>query len=174
MYGLLEQEVKKLPHKEKVFTFNGFLSDSAKSIQQVHSPDSAIYINVLEHVEDDGQELKTVYSMLPQGGRLFIFVPALQRLYSEYDKSIGHFRRYYKKDLEKMCQIAGFSILYSSYFDMPGILPWWTKYTVGKSTNMRTKDIEKYDKFAIPFIKRLEKKIKPPIGKNIILVAEKK
>ncbi len=173
MYGILEQEVKKMPKGTQTITINGFLSDSAESIKKIHQPDSVLYVNVLEHVEKDAEELALVSDILPKGGRLFIFVPALQRLYSDYDKSIGHYRRYRRKELEQKCQEAGLKVIYSHYFDMPGILPWWLKYTKGGSTKMSQRDIGRYDKIAIPLIKKLEKGIKPPIGKNIILVAEK-
>ena len=61
--------------------------------------DSILYINVLEHIEDDRAELLSAYRALPVGGFLLLFVPALPQLYSKFDRSVGHFRRYYKKEL---------------------------------------------------------------------------
>ena len=40
------------------------------------------------------EELKTVYERLKDDGNLIIIVPRHQKLYSNFDKSIGHFRRY--------------------------------------------------------------------------------
>lgn len=173
MYGELSYEIKKMPKGIQTVSFNGFLSDSAQSIKTSHRPDSVMYVNVLEHVEEDDKELQLVSTILPKKGRIFIFVPALQSLYSKYDKSIGHYRRYTKKELEQKCEKVGLKVIYSQYFDMPGIIPWWIRYTKGGSTHMSSKSIGKYDRYAIPLIKSLESKLKPPIGKNIILVAEK-
>ena len=51
-------------------------------------------MNVLEHIEDDKEELNIAVSKLNQGGHLIILVPAHNELYSKFDKEIGHFRRY--------------------------------------------------------------------------------
>ena len=56
--------------------------------------DTILYLHVLEHIEDDVEELKSVYKRLKDKGNLIIIVPRHQKLYSNFDKSIGHFRRY--------------------------------------------------------------------------------
>ena len=48
----------------------------------------------MEHIEDDIVELRSVYEKLKDNGNLIIMVPRHQKLYSNFDKSIGHFRRY--------------------------------------------------------------------------------
>jgi ubiquinone/menaquinone biosynthesis C-methylase UbiE len=80
--------------------------------------DSVLYINVLEHIENDSKELSTAYRALRSGGYLLVFVPALQWLFSEADSNIGHFRRYYKKDLVRLVDNVGFSVEKSHYFDL--------------------------------------------------------
>jgi SAM-dependent methyltransferase len=59
--------------------------------------DSVIYIDVLEHIEDDAGELRRAATLLKPGGRLVVLCPAHQSLYTAFDKAIGHFRRYNKK-----------------------------------------------------------------------------
>ena len=56
--------------------------------------DTIIYIDVLEHIENDRQELNQAASHLRPGGRIIVLSPAHQRLFSEFDSAIGHFRRY--------------------------------------------------------------------------------
>ena len=56
--------------------------------------DTILYLHVLEHIEDHHKELQEVYNKLKDGGYLIIMVPRHQKLYSNFDKSIGHFRRY--------------------------------------------------------------------------------
>lgn len=134
--------------------------------------DSILYINVLEHVEDDLVELETVYRALRPGGHACIFVPALPWLYSSHDAHIGHYRRYTKRELENRVRAAGFEIVRTRYFDSPGILPWlvyvkWMGKTPGAG------DISLYDSFVVPIARAIESFITPPIGKNLVLVARK-
>jgi len=82
--------------------------------------DTIIYLDVIEHIENDKEEIKKAYKLLKKNGTLIICVPAFQFLYSLYDKKIGHFRRYSKNDfinLLKKCQIKNYNI---RYFDCIG------------------------------------------------------
>ena len=160
-------------HPTGVTVFSNIFAEVAEQIRIEQSPDSVIYINVLEHIEDDRLELETAHRTLRDKGRIFIFVPALPLLYSEFDKQIGHFRRYRKNELIEKCRNAGFRPILSNYFDISGILPWLVKYRLFKSTRMGGGAIRIYDKFVVPFAKPLETFFTPPIGKNLLIVAEK-
>jgi 2-polyprenyl-3-methyl-5-hydroxy-6-metoxy-1,4-benzoquinol methylase len=59
--------------------------------------DTFIYIDVLEHIEADRAELESAAARLTPGGRLIVLSPAFNFLYSPFDKSIGHHRRYDKR-----------------------------------------------------------------------------
>ena len=61
--------------------------------------DVLLYIDVLEHIEDDRAEMLRAAQRLNPGGTLIILVPAHQWLYSALDSAVGHFRRYKKKTL---------------------------------------------------------------------------
>lgn len=63
--------------------------------------DAIIYIDVIEHIENDAAELQRAKKHLKKGGHLIILVPAHQWLYSPFDEAIGHFRRYDKNMLRK-------------------------------------------------------------------------
>jgi SAM-dependent methyltransferase len=58
--------------------------------------DSIIYIDVLEHIEDDRGEFERAYARLRPNGKLAILCPAHNFLFSPFDRAIGHFRRYNK------------------------------------------------------------------------------
>lgn len=64
--------------------------------------DSIILFDVLEHIEDHEQFLKSVLYLLKPGGMLVINVPAFQHLWSAYDEAQGHVRRYRIGDLERV------------------------------------------------------------------------
>ena len=60
---------------------------------------------------------------LKKNGHLIIIVPAFQCLYSNYDKSIGHFRRYQKKKKFKyLAKKNKWKIEKMIYFDSIGFL----------------------------------------------------
>jgi len=61
--------------------------------------DALLYIDVLEHIERDADEVKLAAAHLAPGGVLLILSPAHQWLYSEFDHAIGHHRRYTKRTL---------------------------------------------------------------------------
>ena len=135
-------------------------------------PDTAIYVNVLEHIEDDEGELRALHSILPRFGRLLIFVPANRWLMGSMDQQLGHFRRYSLDELTTKCRSAGFRIQFAEYFDVMGIVPWWLKYCVLKSDRMEPAAVELYDRLIVPISRTLERFVTPPIGKSVILVAE--
>ena len=56
--------------------------------------DTIVYIDVLEHIEDDQAELKRAATRLRAGGRIVVLSPAHQWLFTPFDEAIGHYRRY--------------------------------------------------------------------------------
>jgi len=61
--------------------------------------DCILYIDVVEHIEEDRDELQRAASHLAPGGFLVILVPAHQWLFTPFDQAIGHFRRYSRRSL---------------------------------------------------------------------------
>lgn len=153
--------------------YHNIFAEVADELRHSNRPDSILYNNVLEHIEDDRAELKLIYETLAPGGKALIFVPALQQLYGEFDRQIGHFRRYTKKELVAKVGGAGFRILKVKYFDLAGIVPWFVKYKIFGSDSLESGAVELYDKFAVPVTSAFESLITPPLGKNLLIVGEK-
>src|SRR6202042_1631471 len=72
---------------------------------------TAVLINVLEHIEDDEGALKQLAGLLEPGGRLVLWVPAFEFLYSDFDRRIGHHRRYRLPELRDRISRAGLEVL---------------------------------------------------------------
>lgn len=174
MYALLEKRVGSLQTSTRISTYNSVFRNVAEEIKSDQQPDSIIYVNVLEHIADDEAELAMINRTLGEGGRAFIFVPALRWLYGKFDESIGHFRRYTKSELEEKCRRAGFKIIVSRYFDAMGVAPWWLKYHLFRSSTMEPRAVHLYDKHIVPVARIVETFVKLPLGKNILLIAEKR
>ncbi len=157
--------------KTKVTTHNSYLKGVEKELK--NKADTYIYINVFEHIEDDFAEAKRVAEMLKPGGNLIIFVPALNALYSNFDKSIGHYRRYDKQRLIKISEDAGLEVKQVRYMDMAGIVPWWVSFVAMKRKGLVGPLVKIYDSICIPIISKAEDILHVPIGKNALLIASK-
>jgi SAM-dependent methyltransferase len=173
MHAILDGRAREWATRADVETRNGVFAVVADEVCVRRRPDSIIYVNVLEHVHDDEAELRAVNRTLGRGGRVFIFVPAFKWLYGGFDRRVAHLRRYTRPELEMKCVAAGFKVLKSVYFDFPGIAPWWVKYCLLKSDEMEPGLVKLYDRCVVPFVKVAERIVPPPLGKNILLVAEK-
>lgn len=171
MYPFLEKLSKK--SKGLIKSRKNYLSEVKADIKK-EKISSAVYINVFEHIEDDVAELELLYDSLPRGCNICIFVPANEFLMSDFDKSIGHYRRYSKKELIEKVESAGFSIKLARRFDFVGIIPWYLKFTLMKSKKMEPGLTKIYDEVVVPVMSKVEKYAEPLFGKNVIVVAEKK
>ncbi len=140
--------------------------------QAGQSFDSAAYINVLEHVEHEREELVAARAALRPGGHLLVFVPALAWLFSNFDREVGHFRRYSKDGLERVVAHAGFEVVESRYFDIAGVLPWYVHFTL-LGRGMGRGSVSLYDRAVVPPMRWIEGLGHPPIGKNVLLVARR-
>ena len=72
--------------------------------------------DVIEHIPNDIEFLKSLFAYMKESGLLFITVPAYSFLWSDEDKYAGHYRRYTLKSIKKKLTDIGFNIKYSTYF----------------------------------------------------------
>lgn len=147
--------------------------EAAVAATEAESCDAIVIVNVLEHIEDDVTSLKELHRTLKPGGTLLIFVPALPFLYSALDKKFGHFRRYRLDELRSKCLAAGFVISTQRYFDVLGVLPWWLINRVMGATTFSDRLAIIYDRIFVPIGRMMESVIRPPIGKNIVMIAHR-
>jgi SAM-dependent methyltransferase len=136
---------------------------------------TAVLVNVLEHIEDDTGALKQIYEILDSEGHLLLFVPALTILYGMHDKLIGHFRRYSRKELKQKCEEAGFQVLKIFYFDLIGAPLWFlqTKVLRRPIHRLDTSAIKFFDNYLVPLTLAIERRIKLPFGKSLVAICKK-
>jgi SAM-dependent methyltransferase len=79
--------------------------------------------DVIEHVGNDLAFLKSMRSLIKDGGRLYATVPAYSVLWSGEDEHAGHFRRYTAGSIGRVLESAGFAVEFSSYIFRPLPLP---------------------------------------------------
>ncbi len=134
--------------------------------------DTITCVNVLEHIEQDITALKHMKHFLKKGGRVVIFVPALQNIYGTLDRLVDHHRRYTKKTLGTVVQKAGFIVKDSYYMNMFGILTWFLAGRILKQKEFHKEACHLLDKI-VPTLRALESLGNPPLGQSLIMIAEK-
>jgi 2-polyprenyl-3-methyl-5-hydroxy-6-metoxy-1,4-benzoquinol methylase len=132
--------------------------------------DSIVMMNVLEHIEDDGAALKTLREALNPGGRIVLYVPAFMLLYSDFDREIGHYRRYRKKQLRELVQRAGFEVVDQRYVNSLGALGWFVYSRVLGRKPSDQLTISACDRIVVPIVRRVEGRIPPPFGLSVLVV----
>ena len=98
--------------KDQLGNKNGLNFVTAPPIDKA---DVLLFIDVLEHVEDDSALLKSYISSSSADALFVISVPAFKSLWSNHDVFLEHFRRYRKKDLRNLIKRAGLVEVESSY-----------------------------------------------------------
>ena len=138
------------------------------------SVDYVYCVNVLEHIEDDAGTVRDFHRKIRRGGRLFIYVPAMQFLYSAMDRAVGHHRRYYRTALVSMIQSAGFRVERSDYVDSLGVAATLAyKWLGDKQGRINLRALHLYDRYVFPLSRAFDGLARKIAGKNLLLVGEK-
>ena len=146
--------------------------DNKMNATLTETDNKILYLHVLEHIEDDRKELKEVETKLNKGGHLIIMVPRHQKLYSNFDKSIGHFRRYEINFFEKNFYNLNRKLLKS--LDSFGYLLYFLNKLFFKNEKFPSKfKIFIWDKIFTPLSIALDLITNYKIGKCIIAVYKK-
>jgi SAM-dependent methyltransferase len=152
--------------REQGFSVFSRLEESAAT-----QPDFIYSLNVLEHIEDDLSVLKFIRSILRREAKLFIYVPAFQVLFSEFDRRVGHFRRYRKKSLVALAEKAGFIVEKARYCDSLGFVAALLYRFIGRSGTINSRQIAIFDRIVFPVSRALDYVLSPFFGKNLIVIA---
>jgi SAM-dependent methyltransferase len=135
--------------------------------------DSAVALNVLEHVEDDVASLKYVFDSLNPGGRFVVLVPAHMFLYNRIDKSLGHHRRYTKKEFIRKVSQTEFIVEEFFYFNFLSIFGWYWNGNILKKEVLNEQAMG-FLNMLVPYLDYLEKNIlRKKIGISLIFVLRK-
>ena len=136
-------------------------------------PDTIVCINVLEHLEDDRAVVSRMFQILTEGGKLLLLVPAGQRLYGSMDRRLGHYRRYGRRELREKVATAGFTILKLFYMNAIASFGWFLNNRVFRLTDESPAQVMVFDRWVVPWLRPLERLVKPPFGLSLIAVAQK-
>jgi 2-polyprenyl-3-methyl-5-hydroxy-6-metoxy-1,4-benzoquinol methylase len=139
-----------------------------------HPPfDTLLYIDVLEHIEDDRGELVVAARLLKPGGRLIVLCPAHNMLFSPFDQAVGHFRRYTRSTLVAVAP-ADMTLVRAFYLDSVGMLMSLANRLVLRSRYPTEAQIAFWNKAIVPMSVVVDPLTGYRLGKTIICVWTKR
>ncbi len=132
--------------------------------------DTLLYIDVLEHIEADAEELQRAASLLNPGGHLVTLSPAHQWLYSDFDKAIGHHRRYNRETITAISP-AGTTLVGIEYLDSVGVLASLGSRLMRSEPTPRR--VRFWDRLMVPVSRLTDVLTLHKLGKSIIAIWRK-
>lgn len=129
--------------------------------------DTIIYIDVLEHIKDDRNEVKLAANRLKEGGLLIVLSPAHQWLFTPFDRSIGHYRRYDKNTLSGIMPDR-LEPIRMVYLDSVGVAASLANKLILKSKMPSLKQIKMWDRKMVPLSRKIDPLLSYSVGKTII------
>jgi glycosyltransferase involved in cell wall biosynthesis len=133
--------------------------------------DTVVCLNVLEHVGDPLLALRNMYDALEPGGRLVLYVPQGQQLYSSLDEVLGHRCRYSKEMLGEELRSVGFELETLRDFNHLGVPGWILNGKMLKRRHFSRNQLKLFN-VLVPAIRRVDGLI-PGQGLGIIAVSRK-
>jgi ubiquinone/menaquinone biosynthesis C-methylase UbiE len=134
--------------------------------------DTILYIDVLEHIENDREELEVALGLLREGGRIIILSPAHNYLYSPFDKKIGHYRRYNKQILSKIIP-SGMRVEILHYIDSIGFFASLANKLILKQSDPSRSQVAFWNKTMIPLSRIIDPIFLNLAGKSILAILQK-
>ena len=131
-------------------------------------------INVLEHISDSERICAELFRIMSPDGRLFVFVPAFQLLWTKLDDEVGHVRRFSHASLEQTLTQSGFIVTSVEYFDCLGFpaalgVRLFEKFDVFR---YNAANIRFYDRYIFPLSRRLDLLFKRILERTSSLLRE--
>jgi len=145
----------------------GVLSD----FKPVPEHDSILYIDVIEHIKKDAAELHQAAKYLKPKGKIIVLSPAHPFLFSDFDRSIGHFRRYTRKSLLALSP-PGFRTVRAIYLDSVGLLASLFNRLIMKKNMPSEMDIWIWDRLMVRMSRFVDPKTGYILGKSLLVIFE--
>jgi SAM-dependent methyltransferase len=134
--------------------------------------DSILYIDVLEHIEQDRNELSNASRFLNDDGMVIVLSPAHPFLFSPFDQAIGHFRRYNKRSIKALSP-NHLKLDRVFYVDSIGFLASAANRFLLRQSDPTTAQIQTWDRLMIPLSRWVDPLLGYQFGKTIIAVWKK-
>lgn len=129
--------------------------------------DTIIYIDVLEHIRNDREELEAAAVRLRPNGRLIVLSPAHEWLFTPFDAAIGHFRRYNRGTLRGLSP-ATLRLDQMWYLDSAGLALSTANRLLLRQTMPTKAQLRFWDQCIVPVSRVLDRCLLGTVGKSIV------
>lgn len=133
------------------------------------SYDTLLYLDVLEHIEDDRLELERAARLLKPQGHLVVVSPAHPCLFSAFDQAVGHVRRYRRKQFLEI-RPTQTTLIRLRYLDSVGLLASLANRVLLRSSMPTERQIGTWDKVMVPCSRLIDPIFGYRVGKSILAV----
>jgi hypothetical protein len=106
---------------------------------------------------------------LRPGGHLIVLAPAHGWLFSRFDRSIGHFRRYSARQLGELTP-AGLGLVRSHYLDSVGLLASAANRLALRQSLPTARQIRFWDRVLVPLSRVIDPITWHRVGKSVLCV----
>ncbi len=134
--------------------------------------DTALYIDVLEHLEDDAAEVARAAERLLPGGRLVALSPAHPWLFSPFDRAIGHVRRYTRRSFASMIG-RSLTVERAFHLDAGGALLSLGNRLLLRSQGPTARQIAFWNRVAVPLSRLVDPLLLHRLGRSVVVIARK-
>lgn len=134
--------------------------------------DTIVCLNVLEHVKNDKGALNNMFDLLAPSGKLVLLVPAHNNLYSNFDKNLGHYRRYSTLEVRQILQKLGFKHIDVRYLNWISAIGWFIFLRITGWENIPRKEVGIFNFLGKLFLWP-EKYIQLPFGLSVVAISQK-
>jgi 2-polyprenyl-3-methyl-5-hydroxy-6-metoxy-1,4-benzoquinol methylase len=134
--------------------------------------DTLFSLNVVEHIEDDILAIHNCKKLLKEDGNLIILVPAYSILYCNYDKELGHYRRYNRLSLKQLFKRNELNIKAQFSFNAFGILGWFILGKIFRRKLLQSSQLNIYNQLVL-IIKWLDYLLLNRIGLSQVIIGHK-
>jgi SAM-dependent methyltransferase len=134
--------------------------------------DTALMVNVLEHVPDPHRALANLHHVLSPGGRAVILVPQHPRLYNSLDAALDHRERYTPALLKSSLEAAGFVVESMRDFNRVSVPSWYINGHLLRRRHFSKLQLKVLE-VALPIVRRADRLL-PWSGLSLIAVGVKR
>ncbi|QDV34062.1 class I SAM-dependent methyltransferase [Tautonia plasticadhaerens] len=129
--------------------------------------DAVLYIDVMEHIGRDAEELDRASALLRPGGHVAVLSPAHQWLFTPFDRAIGHHRRYSKRSLAALTP-PGLEPVRLDYLDSAGLLASLGNRLVLRSAMPGPRQVAFWDRYLVRASRVLDPMLGHHVGKSVL------
>ena len=132
--------------------------------------DTVLYCNSAEHIRDLIPELIAARRRCAPDGRLVVFGPAHEALYSEIDRMSGHWRRFVTTRLSRDLRASGYDVVHAQYHDPVGAVAYFVGGRVGGVSSLSERLLCILERIVLPMSRLVTPATRRFMGKNVLVV----